>query len=80
MLLRTTWLMTILYPFVIVLIISGNNILDYFFETKEAFAIVRETVSSITIDDYLILSGGLIGTIVSGIVIKKLRKSGYQMF
>lgn len=72
--------MTILYPFVIILIISGNGLSDYFVKPGEAFTTIQETISNITIDDYIILSGGLIGTIVSAIVIKKLRKGGYQMF
>lgn len=80
MLLRRTWLMTFLYPIVIVLIISGNGISDYFIRPGEAFSVIKETVVSITLDDYIILGGGLLGTIVSGIVIKMLRKSGYQMF
>lgn len=80
MLLRTTWLMTILYPIVIILIISGNGLLDYFFEFATAMENIKTTLVNVTIDDFFILSGGLIGTIVSAIVIKILRKSGYQMF
>lgn len=72
--------MTFLYPIVIIVIISGNGLTDYFVKPGEAFATIRETVSGITLDDYIILSGGLLGTIVSAIVIKKLRKGGYQMF
>ncbi len=80
MLLRRTWLMTLLYPIVILLIISDNGLSDYFIRPGEAFAGLKETITTITLDDYIILSGGLLGTIVSGIVIKMLRKSGYQMF
>lgn len=72
--------MTFLYPIVIILIISGNSLSDYFINTGESFSVIAETIKGITIDDYIILSGGLLGTIVSGIVIKMLRKSGYQMF
>lgn len=72
--------MTFLYPIVILLIISDNSLSAYFIEPKAAFSVVGETIRNVTIDDYIILSGGLIGTIVSGIVIKMLRKSGYQMF
>lgn len=80
MLLRRTWLMTFLYPIVILLIISDNRLSDYFIKTGTAFSALGETIMTIAISDYLVLSGGLIGTIVSGIVIKMLRKSGYQMF
>jgi len=80
MLLRTTWLMTLLYPIIILLVISGNGLADYFIDTKEAFLQIQHTINTVTLDDYIILSGGLIGTIVSAIVIRMLRRSGYQMF
>lgn len=81
MLLRTTWLMTLLYPIIILLVISGNGLADYFIDTKEAFLQIQNTINNtIALEDYIILSGGLIGTIVSGIIIRLLRKSGYQMF
>lgn len=80
MLLRTTWLMAFLYPIVISIIVSNNKLSDYFIHTKEAFTEVYETMTSLAAADMTILSSGFVGTIVSGIVIKKLRKSGYQMF
>lgn len=80
MLLRRTWLMTGLYPIVILLIISGNSLSDYFIKPVEAFGKVQEAFFTVAIEDLIVLSGGLIGTIASGIVIRILRKSGYQMF
>lgn len=72
--------MAILYPIVISLIVTKNKMIDYFISPKEAFVKVFETMSSLAIADIVILGGGFAGTIVSGIVIKMLRKSGYQMF
>jgi len=72
--------MAILYPFVIVLIIGESSFGDYFTKPGQAFSGVVTTVTSLTVVDVIILTSGLAGAIVSGIVIKFLRKSGYQMF
>lgn len=80
MLLRSTWLMAIFYPIVISIVVSKNKLSDYFVNTKEAFIEVYETMTSLGLADLAILGSGFLGTIVSGIVIKMLRKSGYQMF
>lgn len=80
MLLRRTWLMTGVYPFITILIISKSKLVEYFTMPKEAFATTYATILSLGIMDIIILLSGLIGTIVSGIVIQFLRRSGYQMF
>lgn len=80
MLLRQTWLMTILYPFFVLRIIDKLKFTDYFTAPKASFIHAFSRLTEITIADISILTAGLIGTIVSGIVIKFLRKSGYQMF
>lgn len=80
MLLRRTWLMTALYPIVISIIVSKNKLIDYFISPKESLINVYETMSGLAIADIIILGGGFAGTIVSALVIKTLRKSGYQMF
>lgn len=80
MLLRRTWLMTVLYPFIIILIVGDNKFSQYFTEPGHAFSALIEQVSNFAIYDIIILLSGLVGAIVSGIVIKILRKSGYQMF
>jgi len=72
--------MAILYPNIISIIVSKNELIDYFVRPKIAFSIVYDTMTSLAIADIVILSGGLAGTIVSGIVIKMLRRRGYQMF
>lgn len=80
MLLRRTWLMTLLYPIVIAIVVTDNKLADYFIKPKIAFNNVLDTMTSLAVVDVIILASGLIGTIVSGFTIKYLRKSGYQMF
>lgn len=80
MLLRRTWLMTILYPFVIILLITNNPLKELF--TKPSIFIVEtfQQIISLPFSEIIIFTSGLLGTIVSGIVIIFLRRSGYQMF
>lgn len=80
MLLRRTWLMTILYPFIVIIIIDGIPFTDYFTSPGASISTALAKLSTITIVDWVILFSGFLGTIVSGYVIKILRKSGYQMF
>ncbi|HLR81201.1 MAG TPA: YuiB family protein [Bacillota bacterium] len=80
MLLRRTWLMAIIYPFIVVLIVNDASFVDYFTSPMVSFSSAFKRFAGITVVDILILSAGFFGTIVSGYVIKYLRKSGYQMF
>ncbi|WP_284141491.1 MULTISPECIES: YuiB family protein [unclassified Virgibacillus] len=80
MLLRRTWLMTFLYPIIVLIIVDDMSTTAYFKAPGEAFSTAFSALMRITPVDIIILSAGLIGTIVSGIVIKILRKNGYQMF
>lgn len=80
MLLRATWIMSLVYPVVVLLIVDEFPFSRYFSETGEAFRDVFENLASLTTMDIIILSAGFLGTIGSGIVIKMLRKNGYQMF
>lgn len=80
MLLRRTWLMAILYPFIISLVVSPAKMSDFFIEPSQAFSVTWERMTTLPIVDTIILISGFAGTIVSGIVVKILRKSGYQMF
>lgn len=80
MLLRRTWLMAILYPFIISIIVSKSKLTAYVTTPKQAISETFHTMTSLALADLVILGSGLAGTIVSGIVIKFLRKSGYQMF
>ncbi|HLR09499.1 MAG TPA: YuiB family protein [Bacillota bacterium] len=80
MLLRRTWLMSFLYIFIMIMMIDGISTIEYFTNPKEAFTTAWKRLISIGWFDYIVFLSGFIGTIVSGIVIRYLRKSGYRMF
>ncbi|WP_164668263.1 YuiB family protein [Virgibacillus doumboii] len=80
MLLRRTWLMAFIYPFIILMIVDDISTLEYFNDPGGSFSTAFSKLIDITVVDISILTAGFIGTIVSGFVIKFLRKSGYQMF
>jgi purine-cytosine permease-like protein len=80
MLLRMSWIMTIIYPLITVFIVDKVRFIEYFTNSKQAFAELGEKLLSLATADLLILSSGLAGAIVAGIVINMLRKNGYQMF
>ncbi|SFD94157.1 Putative membrane protein [Lentibacillus persicus] len=80
MLLRSTWLMAAIYPIIVLMIVDDISTADYFTGPGEAFSAAFSRLTEITVADISILGAGFAGTIVSGFVIKYLRKSGYQMF
>ncbi|TWT24404.1 YuiB family protein [Planomicrobium sp. CPCC 101110] len=80
MLLRMTWLMAIVYPIVVLLIIDDVSFFDYFTNSGESFSMLGNTLMSLTGSDIAVLLAGFAGAIISGIVMKILRKMGYQMF
>ena len=80
MLLRMTWLMAIIYPIVVVLIIDEVKVYEYFTKPKYAFQLLGEKFVALHSADIIILASGLVGAIISGFVMKILRKQGYQMF
>lgn len=80
MLLRRTWLMAIIYPVIVLMIVDNISTLEYFKDPGNSFSIAISELTKITIADISILGAGFIGTVVSAIVIKFLRNSGYRMF
>jgi len=80
MLLRTTWLMAFLYPIVVILIVDDLPVSAYFTSPISSISETFSGMAKITPVDWIILASGLAGAIVSGIVIKLLRRSGYRMF
>lgn len=80
MLLRMTWLMAIIYPFIVILIIHEVKVYEYITKPSYAFGKLGEKLMALHAVDIIILSSGLVGAIISGIVMKILRKQGYQMF
>src|SRR5690625_7326340 len=80
MLVRQTWVITLLYPFIIILVVGKYSFLDYFTQPGNAFPAVLEIFTSMTLVVAINIIFVFIGTIVAGIVMRALRKDGYQMF
>jgi 4-amino-4-deoxy-L-arabinose transferase-like glycosyltransferase len=80
MLLRQTWLMSFIYPIIVLLIVDEFHFSNYFTKTGWAFNAVWKQLVQITPVDIVILTAGFIGTIVSGVVMIMLRARGYRMF
>lgn len=80
MILRATWVMAIIYPIVVILIIDNVKIFDYIFSPISSFTALGQDFISLKLVDIVILSCGMIGALASGVVIRILRKNGYQMF
>lgn len=80
MLLRTSWIMAIIYPIFAILVIDKVRFIDYFRNTMDSFSSLASEMSQLATADILILSSGMAGAIGAGITIKLLRKKGYQMF
>lgn len=80
MLLKGTWLMVVLYPFVIFAIVDKISTTMYFTDPATAFSKLITGLTHIHTADILMLGSGWIGAIVAGFVIRNLRRSGYSMF
>ncbi|AKG73299.1 YuiB family protein [Salinicoccus halodurans] len=80
MILKVTWLMVGIYPFIVLMIVDGISTADYFTATKEAFSTLGTKLVNLYTADILMLLSGLVGTILAGMTIRYLRKAGYQMF
>lgn len=80
MLLRKTWLMAYVYPFIVLIIVDNLSTVEYFKHPGKAFNQAFTNLVKIAPVDVAILLSGFIGVIVCGFVIRLLRKSGYQMF
>ena len=80
MLLRMSWVMAVVYPIVVILIIDEVKAIEYITKPGHAFSMLGEKLMALHTVDLVILSSGMIGAILSGIVSKLLRKQGYQMF
>lgn len=80
MVLRLTWIMAVIYPIVVLFIVNQEPYSRFFQEPGQAFSLLFERVISLHFADMVILISGLLGAIASGIIMKLLRKAGYQMF
>ncbi|MCM3585036.1 YuiB family protein [Mesobacillus maritimus] len=80
MLLRMSWVMAIIYPIVVIFIVDDVRFIEYFTNSGQSFQKLGTNFANLAPADLMILISGLAGAIVAGIVIKLLRKKGYQMF
>lgn len=80
MILRMTWLMAYVFPIIVIFIVDKVSFYEYFTKPKPSFSSLWVELTSLGGQDMIILSAGFIGTIAAGLVIKFLRKNGYQMF
>lgn len=83
MLLRQLWLMAGIYPVIMIVLLTNDrndSVFDYFTGPKAAFGELFKQLGELGFVDITLFIVGFIGTIASGLVIKFLRRSGYQMF
>ncbi len=76
MLLRQSWVMVVLYPLVVLYFINGSSYSGYISNTVQTFG----QFSELKLTDMIILTAGFSGALASGLVIRLLRRRGYQMF
>lgn len=80
MLLRSTWVMAIVYPIIVIFIVDKVRFIDYFRDTKASFQSLITQLTSLGMADIVILSMGFIGSVIAGVAIRMLRNRGYRMF
>ncbi|PPA70499.1 hypothetical protein C4B60_10475 [Jeotgalibacillus proteolyticus] len=80
MLLRMTWVMAAIYPIVTILIVDEVRFIQYFRSPGESLTLLGDRFSSLAAADILILSSGMAGAIIAGLVMRWLRANGYRMF
>lgn len=81
MLLKTTWLPgAIIYPIVLILLVNETPLSAYFKMPLQSLSELGQNFSNLLVVDYVILFSGLVGSLLSGIIIKMLRVRGYRMF
>ncbi|MFC5713043.1 YuiB family protein [Thalassorhabdus alkalitolerans] len=80
MILRSTWIMAIIYPIIVIMIVDNISFYDYILAPVSSFAALGQDLAALHMADVLILSCGMAGAIIAGIIIRMLRVRGYQMF
>ncbi len=80
MLLRSTWVMLVLYPIILIMMIDNQSTLEYFTNAREAIPNLGDRIAGLQTADITMFAAGLAGIIIAGLSIRFLRKSGYQMF
>lgn len=81
MLIKTTWMPGVfLYPLVVIFIVSEPSFFQYFTQPIQSLLHLSQNFSALPFVDYIILTAGFIGALLSGLTIQILRSKGYQMF
>lgn len=80
MLLRATWVMAVIYPIVVIRIVDDVNLFDYITAPITSVSLLGSKLIALQTADIIILASGMLGAIIAGLIIKLLRKNGYQMF
>lgn len=81
MLLKTTWLPgAIIYPIVLIFMVNKAPISSYFTQPLESLSGLAVRFTELLFVDYIILLAGLIGALLSGVIIRMLRVRGFRMF
>ncbi|WP_110928616.1 YuiB family protein [Bacillus massiliglaciei] len=80
MLFRSSWIMVILFPIAAILVVNQSKLIEYIRTPSDSFSQLGSRFTALHTADILILSSGLVGAVLAGIVIKTLRNKGYQMF
>lgn len=80
MLLKTSWIVAVIYPIIVILIVDTVGVGEYFTHFIDAISSLVNDFAALQTVDVIILSAGFLGTIAAGVVIKILRSRGYNMF
>ncbi len=80
MILKVTWLMVAVYPFIIIMLMDGISTFQYFTRPVQSFQAAYEGIAGLSLPDILMLGSGFIGVILAGATIRYLRNAGYKMF
>ncbi|MFJ5623278.1 YuiB family protein [Peribacillus loiseleuriae] len=80
MLFRSSWIMVVIFPIIAIYIVNELKLIEYFRHPGVAFSGLGGKLAALYAADITILLSGLVGAILAGVIIKVLRKKGYQMF
>ena len=80
MLLRSSWIPAIIYPFIVILIVDRVHLYEYFTHFQTSAIDLIHQFELLKPVDITVLTSGFVGTIVAGVIIRMLRVRGYQMF
>lgn len=80
MLLRSTWIMAVAYPIIVIMIVDNVPFFNYFSQPGTSLRALGSDLISLGSADTVILLSGLVGAIFAGVAIRMLRVRGYQMF